>query len=1133
MRIERLDILRYRALGDVRLDFRPDAKLHLVYGPQEAGKSTALAAVADALFGMPRALQPNAVRFPAGELRIGMRLRNGEETLAFRRRKADRDTLLSEDESGTLPDHVLAPFLAGTDRAAFNSVFGLTSASLRRAGEELAAMGGEAGAALLSASSGLSGLSALAGELDGEADALFGRRKADRLFWQIAGEHDAAQADERAAQLTDRDWKALRDALEADEAREEELKVERGDLRRRVARLQALIGAAPVHARALALQERLDAFDEFAAVPEGTADRLERLAQAAHGADTDESDALEAVEEAHESLSRVLFEERHLVHAASVHALTLRTGEIGKTMADLPRRQTELNERERDLERLAKDLGLGAADLASRQPTVAVLAELRALVRKGRALEAEADALARHDEDGEGDGTAVSDLAPLRARWRALAGTIASVAALPERKRELADLRRTASEDAARLRPSVPDLDAAAAWSLPDEAALERLGTRIDTARTAKDAATANLERLGNALRALEAEIARDRAAEIVTRDQIRNARARRDAALERGEDAMALVREADALADRAFAAAEQVALAEQRIHERDRKVAEHEEAERAGAAAADALGAARAALCEAFPVEIEEAGAPAMLRWTGRVNVLRDRWRDAGRQHDVVVALEREADELRAPFAATAQALGLDVSDMPVSAAAALIEDALDLAEAEARERADRRAVREARDKERAAVAERLLRWREAMDAAAPTIAVAAGSGLDALEAALDAWSRVPDVLEAAERLRHRVDRMEEDVATFAGDVGTVVAAMEPALADLAPEVAVSRMAELCDGAGRAAAEKRDWEQAAAERERTLERAARRALDARAASDEANAQLQGADAVAFDEALTRLRERDGLLRSLRREHDVLSGHLGGAGGEVSADDLEGFDAVAEALHLERLLDDDAALEAEARAVHTRIANARARVTALEEAGGSEEHAFRRNAAASRMADVGRRWLVLRAARLILDDATARVRDAEIGPWLERASAIFADLTDRSFERIEQDYSTGGTARLVGVRQGSEERVDAQGMSEGTRDQLYLALRLAHLTERGAAAGAMPFIGDDIFMTFDRPRTRAGLRALATIAPAVQPILFTHHDFVVEEARDVLGPALDVVDLRSGASRPVEELAVG
>ena len=44
-------------------------------------------------------------------------------------------------------------------------------------------------------------------------------------------------------------------------------------------------------------------------------------------------------------------------------------------------------------------------------------------------------------------------------------------------------------------------------------------------------------------------------------------------------------------------------------------------------------------------------------------------------------------------------------------------------------------------------------------------------------------------------------------------------------------------------------------------------------------------------------------------------------------------------------------------------------------------------------------------------------------------------------------------------------------------------------------------------------------RTANGLRALAAICGTVQPILFTHHGFVVETARRELGDDVDVIAL--------------
>ncbi|MBP0649956.1 hypothetical protein J8J40_23205, partial [Mycobacterium tuberculosis] len=85
--------------------------------------------------------------------------------------------------------------------------------------------------------------------------------------------------------------------------------------------------------------------------------------------------------------------------------------------------------------------------------------------------------------------------------------------------------------------------------------------------------------------------------------------------------------------------------------------------------------------------------------------------------------------------------------------------------------------------------------------------------------------------------------------------------------------------------------------------------------------------------------------------------------------------------------------------------------------------------------------------------------------------------------------------------------------------SEGTRDQLFLALRLAYLESFAANAEAPPFIGDDLFASFDDARTRHGLAALAEIGATVQPILFTHHGHVADMAAAELGPAVDIIRL--------------
>jgi len=133
---------------------------------------------------------------------------------------------------------------------------------------------------------------------------------------------------------------------------------------------------------------------------------------------------------------------------------------------------------------------------------------------------------------------------------------------------------------------------------------------------------------------------------------------------------------------------------------------------------------------------------------------------------------------------------------------------------------------------------------------------------------------------------------------------------------------------------------------------------------------------------------------------------------------------------------------------------------------------------------------------------------------------MQEAGRFYKQLTDGAFSHIGQEFDEDEPekAQLVGVRsEGGTVCVD--GLSEGQRDQLYLALRLAFLKDYAQRSEPVPFIGDDLFMTFDDVSTRAGLLALAELSPALQPILFTHHRSVVDIACQGLGGGLDLIEL--------------
>jgi uncharacterized protein YhaN len=145
-------------------------------------------------------------------------------------------------------------------------------------------------------------------------------------------------------------------------------------------------------------------------------------------------------------------------------------------------------------------------------------------------------------------------------------------------------------------------------------------------------------------------------------------------------------------------------------------------------------------------------------------------------------------------------------------------------------------------------------------------------------------------------------------------------------------------------------------------------------------------------------------------------------------------------------------------------------------------------------------------YVRLRTATFVLRKAIDRYRDRNQGPVLERAARVFAGLTCDSFAslRVENDE---GSATLVGVRPDGR-TVSLDGMSDGTLDQLYLALRIASLEHYFTAHEPAPFIVDDILLNFDDQRAAAALKALNELSAKTQVILFTHHRRVVELAAE-------------------------
>ena len=144
-------------------------------------------------------------------------------------------------------------------------------------------------------------------------------------------------------------------------------------------------------------------------------------------------------------------------------------------------------------------------------------------------------------------------------------------------------------------------------------------------------------------------------------------------------------------------------------------------------------------------------------------------------------------------------------------------------------------------------------------------------------------------------------------------------------------------------------------------------------------------------------------------------------------------------------------------------------------------------------------------YAALRLAAEFLQRGIEQFREENQGPILRRAGELFATLTSDSFQGLSLEEGDHGQPVLFGLRGGRPVRVEA--MSDGSCDQLYLALRLASLESWLDRHEPIPLIADDILLNFDDERSASALRALADLSRRTQILFFTHHKHMLELAR--------------------------
>jgi uncharacterized protein YhaN len=227
---------------------------------------------------------------------------------------------------------------------------------------------------------------------------------------------------------------------------------------------------------------------------------------------------------------------------------------------------------------------------------------------------------------------------------------------------------------------------------------------------------------------------------------------------------------------------------------------------------------------------------------------------------------------------------------------------------------------------------------------------------------------------------------------------------------------------------------------------------------------------------------------------------------------ELTAE-LEGANEAALAQRLADATDAEASAAAELERLDAMRSDLDQRIGAIRRDGAQSAARIRLQDARAELDRLIPEYRQLVLQERLLQSMLEEVAQRQRGPLLERTSSYIRQLTGGEWSRLVTGIDDAGTSQAQ-LERPDGSAVAITDLSEGTRDQLYLALRLAVLVDGAARGERMPFVADDILMTFDDRRAAAALELLAEVSAEFQVIFLTHHEHLVELATNVLDPSV-------------------
>ena len=1181
MRIRELRLLRYGKFTD-RLLALPHAPqdIHLVVGANEAGKSTMRRALSDWLFGFPMRSTGMDFLHPRQDLRLGGIIEDNtasrEEhssdqnaatdstetgassdgqirSLNFERCKAQKNTLRTPTDE-PLPDSTLHEWLGSLQADEFRRMYALDHATLVEGSESILQASDDLGRMLFQAAAGIEHLGDALKALQDEAKTLWGPRKSgNRVFYQQQDAYEEARRTLGQTQLRTRDWKESHDALMDVQHQLEEARSKHAEIQQHIHRLERIRRVQPLLRDAEAARQRQEALQASGMpplLPDNARQIFEQASRQGALVQAEMTRLQTALNELDQALAAITLDTPVLARADEITRLDEARVQCHDHPARLQRHQEKLQTLQARVKALAAELGWPAEDeaaVAHRLLPPAWRERTAELIRRHQALQ-HAVEKARHERDAQ-----AQNLSQWQAQLQSLAsdGIDPALSDLLEQARRLGDPDAQSEALASERQRLDAALEATLAGMGPWRQPIDRLQAMLVPETSQVDALRVQQHDDGRALQARQEALQKKiqdiqqqeqallqlvRHHQPVSREDVAQARQQRD------DDWQAIKADPATLPARAGAF-------EARMHEADTLAdarlerAQHEADRQSYANQLEKLKLERTGI-ESDIQAIETRMARRLADWQAQAAAcgLPDLPLDAAptwlkRHQDALELLARRqtAEHQLQTLHQRVEALRQALTDRLALPATTRLDDAL----RQARERletaqriAGQRSTLETQiqDTQRrlvplqTALTQAESQWQEWQQAWQAALAEAGHDDtlpVEQLETRLARMQDIQTLLAQMDSLRSDdIEPLQNALDSWIRHARTLADQLMPdAPADMSPQDMALTLAGRLKAARQDEAEHHRLQQQQARDRQALEAARQQQIQVDALLQPLQVAAGIDDMALLGPAIARSEERRQIEHEIRRIETAL--REAGDGHSIESLRTEAASIEPDQLQVElnRLGTEAGQIVEDISRLGARHGQLKAAFDALNGSDAAARAAARQQEAAAGMAEAAERYLRLKTAARLLQWSMERFRQTRQGPMLARASEIFQALTLGSFSRLLVDADSHESPRLMSIRADGNKPVEVPGLSEGTRDQLYLALRLAALDQQASQGSRMPLIADDLFINFDDRRTAAGLQVLGDVSRRMQVILLTHHDHLVPLARQVLGDGLNVIEL--------------